>query len=150
MCSSYEEPAENNIRQRVFHNKIQGSEIYGFFLKKGVKLDFIYMKMKTDEEWKIFVAKFFTKGTCNQNYGRFKVEGQQELRHFNMYFTYGNAFFRFFTCAACQKTNFYVLSYDKTKFKILCKFQIFPRSIHGEIPKKSELCEKRNNCMCAC
>ena len=45
-----------------------------------------------------------------------------------------------------SKSNFYVFSYDKTSLKILCKFQIFPCSIHGEIQKNllSELCEKRN------
>ena len=37
-------------------------------------------------------------------------------------------------------------SYDNTTLIFLCKFQIFPCSIHGEIPKipLSELCEKRN------
>ena len=46
-----------------------------------------------------------------------------------------------------SKTNFYVFSYDKISLKILCKFQIFPCSIRGEIPKNllSEQCEKRNN-----
>ena len=45
------------------------------------------------------------------------------------------------------KTNFYVLSYDKTSLKICVSFKIFPCSIHGDISKipLSELCEKENS-----
>ena len=50
------------------------------------------MKMKLIKNKKIFAANIFTKGTCTQNYSRFYVEGQQELRPFYVQIPYGNAF----------------------------------------------------------
>ena len=51
---------------------------------KGVKLDFVCMKIKLMKNEKISAANIFTKGTCNQNYGGFYVKGKQELRSFYM------------------------------------------------------------------
>ena len=51
---------------------------------KGIKFDFICMKMKLMKILKISVAKIFTKGNCSPNYSRFYVEGQQELCPFYM------------------------------------------------------------------
>ena len=45
------------------------------------------------------------------------------------------------------KNQFLCFQLRQSLFKILCMFQIFPCSIHGELPKNplSELCEKRNS-----
>ena len=52
--------------------------------KKGIKLDFICMKMKLMENKKNVCSKIFTKGTYTLNYSRFYVKGQQELCPFYM------------------------------------------------------------------
>ena len=52
--------------------------------QKGIKLDFICMKMKPMKNKKYLQQIFFTKGTCTPNYSRFYVEGQQELCPFYM------------------------------------------------------------------
>ena len=100
-----------------------------WIFKKVLNLTLFAYKNEADEERKIFAAKIFTKDTCTWNYSRFYVKGQQELCPFYMSIPYGNAF-----CAdssqALQVKNFFVAT-------ILCKFQVFPCSIHVEIPKKS-------------
>ena len=55
--------------------------------------------------------------------------------------------FWFFTSTAGQKLIFMFIVTNKLDVKILCNFQIFPCSIHGEIPKNplSELREKKNS-----
>ena len=52
--------------------------------KKGIKLEFICMKMKLIKNKKISAAKKFTNCTYIPHYSRFYVEGQQELRPFYM------------------------------------------------------------------
>ena len=86
------------------------------------------MKMKLVQNKKIFKTKIFTNGTCTPNI-----------------YPYSNAF-----CADCsqvlQVKNLFLCFWLRQNYlKILCKFQIFPCNIHGEIPKNllSELCEKR-------
>ena len=83
---------------------------------------------------KLFAAKLFSKGTCTQNYSRLYVGSQQGLRPFYIQISYGNAFYAYSLQALQVKTIFFMfLRLHKLKF--ICKFQSFPCSIHGEIPK---------------
>ena len=53
------------------------------FLKRHYTWLYLHEK-EADEDYKISAANIFTKATCTQNYSRFYVEGQQELRPFYM------------------------------------------------------------------
>ena len=93
--------------------------------KKGIKLDFVCMKMKLMKNKKKFAAQIFIKGTCTPNYSRFYVDGQQELRPFYMLIPYENAFCADSSQVLQVKNQFLCFSYDNTSSKFCASFRFF-------------------------
>ena len=93
--------------------------------QKGIKLDFICMKMKLMKNKKYFAATIFTKCTCTLNYSRIYVEDQQELCPFYMCIPYGNAFVPILHRRCRPKPIFYDFSYDKTSLTFCASIRFF-------------------------
>ena len=123
MYSSCEKTAENNIRQGVFHSKIWGLK-YMIFLK-GVKLDFICMKMKLMKNKKYLQRKCSQNLLVTQTTADFTSRVSKRYVPFTCKFPMVMHFVPILHRRRRSKTNFYVFIYDITSLKFCESFKFF-------------------------
>ena len=102
-----------------------------------MKLDFICMKMKLMKDKKYLQQKFSRKVLVPQTTVDFTSRVCKSYVSFTCKFPVVMHFVPILHKRCRSKTKFCIFSNDKTSIKLCASFQIFPCSIHGEVPKKS-------------
>ena len=114
---------------------------------KGIKLDFICMKMKLMKNKKYLQQKFSRTVRVIQTTADFMSRVSKSYVPFTCKFPMVMHFVPILHRCCRSKTNFYVFSYDKTRLNFCVSFRFFLAGINGEILKNllSGLCEKRSS-----
>ena len=114
---------------------------------KGIKLDFICMKMKLMKNKKYLQQKFSWNVLIPETTADFTSTVGKSYVPFTCKFPTVMHFVPILSRWCKSKTNFYVSSYDKSSLKFCASFRFFLEVFMEKFQKNplSELCEKRNS-----